>query len=177
MLYRTALRATPHFRLFLIFATIAVAARLAFWLYTGRIWEDALISLPPARNVWEGFGLTHHASEPRVHSFTSGLGEMILIAGEAIGQGLLTMRLASLAGAVAAIYWTWRIGVQLGFPWAAHVLLLGYLSLDHLQVFFGMGGMETQIATALTVGAMYFLTSGRWTALGIVLGLGTICRP
>lgn len=49
----------------------AVLIRLAFWVYTDRIWEDALISATPARNVWEGFGLTHHASEPRVHSFTS----------------------------------------------------------------------------------------------------------
>lgn len=175
MSYRPS--AAPYFRLFLAFVLIAIAARLAFWLYTGRIWEDALISLSPARNVWEGFGLTHHASEPRIYSFTSALGEMVLIAGEAVRQGLLAMRLVSLACAALAVFWAWRIGVLLGFPWFSHALLLGYLALDHLQVFFGMAGMETQIATALAIGSMYFLVVGNWTALGIVLGAGTICRP
>src|SRR6185295_11098804 len=82
----------------LVFIGVAVATRVAFWAYTGRIWEDAIISLSPARNVWEGVGLTHHASEPRVHSFTSALGELVLIFGEAFGPGygLTAMRIATL---------------------------------------------------------------------------------
>jgi hypothetical protein len=46
------------------FLALALVARLTFWLYTGRVWEDALITITAARNVWEGVGLTHHASEP-----------------------------------------------------------------------------------------------------------------
>ena len=51
-----------------IFIAIALTTRLVFWFYTGRVWEDALITITAARNVWEGFGLTHHASEPYVQS-------------------------------------------------------------------------------------------------------------
>jgi len=28
-----------------VFMTAAFASRLVFWLYTGRVWEDAMISL------------------------------------------------------------------------------------------------------------------------------------
>src|ERR1700751_2055518 len=73
----------PHAHLFVALLLAALTVRLVFWLYTGRIWEDTLISLTPARNAWEGFGLTHHASEPRVHSFPSSLGEVIMLIGEA----------------------------------------------------------------------------------------------
>lgn len=56
---------------FSLFSLPAQATRLTFWFYTGRVWEDALVTITAARNVWEGFGLTHHASEPHVQSFTS----------------------------------------------------------------------------------------------------------
>lgn len=159
------------------FACAAVALRLIFWFYTDRIWEDALISATPARNVWEGFGLTHHASEPRVFSFTSALGELILIAGESIRQGVNAMRIASLFGAVVAIYLAYQISILLRFSIAAKVLLLSYLSADHLQIFFGMSGMETQVATALMLAIVYLYLSSNWAALGVVCGLAALCRP
>src|SRR5262249_18872216 len=164
-------------RLFFAFAVLAVTLRLIFWIRTGRIWEDALISLTPARNVWEGFGLTHHASEPRVHSFTSALGELILIAGESVHAGLSTIRLVSILAAVAAIYYAYQIGRRLSFPWPAQVLILGYLAADHLQIFFGMAGMETQVATALVLANAHFYLSGQWRLLGFATGFAVICRP
>ncbi len=71
------------------FVALAVLVRLIHWFYTGRVWEDALITMTPARNVWAGNGLTHHLSEPRVHSFTSPLSVLVPLVGEAFGQGLL----------------------------------------------------------------------------------------
>lgn len=160
-----------------VFAAAAVAERIVFALYTHRVWEDALITLTPVRNAWEGFGLTHHASEPRVHSFTSPISVLVPLLGEGFGQGLLALELASLVACVAAIAYAYRIGLRLGFRWWAQVLVLGYLSFDQLQVFFGMTGMETEIATAAALANAYYLLSSRWWRLGFATGLGLLCRP
>jgi len=160
-----------------LFIALALATRLTFWFYTGRVWEDALITITAARNVCEGFGLTHHASEPRVQSFTSPLSVLIPIPGELFQQGLLLLRLSSLAASVATICFAYRIGVLLRFRWVAHVLVLTYLACDQLQVFFGMGGMETQVVTAVAVAVLYFYLNRSWWWLGIACGLSTISRP
>ena len=160
-----------------VFVGLAIAVRLVFWFYTGRVWEDAMIALTVARNVWEGVGLTHHASEPRVQSFTSPMVVLIPLLGEGFGEGLLFLRLSSLAGAAACIYFAYRIGVLLRFHWAAHVLVLSYLACDQLQVFFGMAGMETQVVTAVAVGTLYFYLIQKWWALGVTCGLAAISRP
>lgn len=160
-----------------IFIAIALTTRLVFWFYTGRVWEDALITITAARNVWEGFGLTHHASEPYVQSFTSPISVLIPIVGEAFHAGLIAMRLSSLAASVATIYFAYRIGVLLGFRLAAHIFVLTYLACDQLQIFFGMGGMETQVATAVAVAAIFFYLRGSWIALGVTCGLASISRP
>jgi hypothetical protein len=167
----------PDHRLLVIFLGLAALSRLVFWAYTGRIWEDAMITLTPARNVWEGFGLTHHASEPYVHSFTSPLSVLIPLAGEGIGQGLLALKLASLAGGLAAIYYAWRIGETLRLPRFAQVVLLTYLSLDHMQIFFGMGGMETQVVTAVLLANVSYYLSSDWKKLGVAVGLAMLSRP
>jgi hypothetical protein len=160
-----------------IFIALALTSRLIFWFYTGRVWEDALITITAARNVWEGFGLTHHASEPFVQSFTSPISVLIPIVGEAFHAGLIALRLSSLAAAVATIYFAYRIGVLLGFRLVAHVFVLTYLACDQLQIFFGMSGMETQVVTAVAVGAIYFYFNGNWKALGVTCGLASISRP
>jgi hypothetical protein len=77
------------------FIALALVARLTFWFYTGRVWEDVLITITAARNVWEGFGLTHHASEPYVQSFTSPISVLIPIIGGLFHRGLLLLRLSS----------------------------------------------------------------------------------
>lgn len=164
-------------RLCVVFVLLAVLVRLIFWFYTRRIWEDALITLAPARNVWAGFGLTHHASEPRVHSFTSPISVLIPLVGEAFHAGILSLRISSLFGAVATIYFAYRIGVILAFEWFAHVLVLAYLACDQLQIFFGMAGMETQVVTAVALAAFYLYLARKWTSLGFACGLATISRP
>jgi hypothetical protein len=173
----TELLSLPHHRLFIIFAVLAVATRVIFMLYTGRIWEDALIALTSARNVWEGFGWTHHVSEPRVQSFSSVVGELIMVIGESVRQGLLAVRLASIAASVATVYFAFRIGSLLLFNGIAHTLVLSYLAMDHLQIFFGMGGMETQVVTAILLANAYFYLSRQWRKLGFALGLAILSRP
>ena len=67
-------------------ASLGVGLRLAFWAYTGRVWEDALITIAHARNAVAGLGLTHHAGEPPTHGFTSALSVLIPLVGEAISR-------------------------------------------------------------------------------------------
>ena len=167
----------PHFHLFVFFCFVAVLVRIIFMIYTGRIWEDALIALTSARNFWDGFGLTHHDSEPPVQSFSSVIGEIIMIFGEAFGKGILAIQLASIVSAVASIYFAFRIGVQFSFNLIAQALVLSYLALDHLQVFFGMAGMETQVVTAILLANAYYYLSSRWTALGLATALAILSRP
>lgn len=159
------------------FILIAVFVRLLFWFYTERIWEDALITLTSARNGWLGYGLTHHVSEPYIQSFTSPVGLFIALIGEAFHQGLLVLRMTSLAAAVGSIYYAYRIGEILNFNRAAQILVLGYLAADQLQVFFGMAGMETQVATMIFIATAYYFLKGEWIVVGFLAGVGMLTRP
>ena len=42
---------------------LAVLVRLFYWGYTGRTWEDALITVLHSENAASGLGLTHLAAE------------------------------------------------------------------------------------------------------------------
>ena len=159
------------------FAAVAVAVRLIFWAYTGRIWEDALITMTPARNLWAGNGLTHHVSEPRVHSFTSPVSVLIPIVGEPVGAGLLLLRLSALVASVFTIVFAARIASVLRWRAVTQVFVLGFLATDQLQVFFGMSGMETQVATMVMVVGVYALLADRSLLLGAALGAAVLCRP
>jgi hypothetical protein len=130
-----------------------------------------------ARSFWDGHGLTHHISEPHVFAFTSPVAQFVAIVGQSVGQGLAALRLASIAATVVALFFAHRICDELKMGWAARILLYAYLAMDHLQVFFGMGGMETQISTAVIVTAVYLFLAKRHLALGLMTGLAVLCRP
>lgn len=159
------------------FILVAISLRLFFWAYTDRTWEDALITLIPAKNVWLGNGLTHHLSEARVHSFTSPLSVLVPLLGEAVHKGLFLLKLTSVLASAGSIYYAYRIGLLLKFHWSAQILLLSYLATDQLQIFFGMTGMETQLATAIFLGNAYYFLNKKWLLVGIFSGLGMLARP
>ena len=162
----------------LIVAALAVALRIAFWAFTGRLWEDALTSITNARNAVAGLGLTHHVGEPATHSFTSVLSVLIPLIGEAIAHdgGIVVLRLASLAAAVVTIVAADAIGRQLGLARWARLLVIGYLAVDANHIFYGMTGMETQVAVAsLLVSAWAF--NARHPATGVALGIALLARP
>jgi hypothetical protein len=164
-------------RLAFSFMAVAVLVRIVFWVYTDRIWEDALITLAPARNVWEGNGLTHHVGEPRIHSFTSPVSVLVPLIGEAFGKGIATLRLVSLVAAAATIWLAHLVSERLKISLAGRVFLFGYLATDQLHIFFGMSGMETQIAVAVVLAGLLALLDQRWTLLGLCCGLALITRP
>ena len=60
--------------------------------------------------------------------------------------------------------------------WPRRFVLL-YLALDPLQVFYGMAGMETQVAVAILLWSAWLATQDRPGQLGLSLGLALLVRP
>ena len=157
---------------------VGVAARLAIWA-TGRIWEDALITTTQARSFADGLGLTHHAGEPPTYGFTSALSVLMAIPGElvAVGGGVNATRIASLLAVVIALVYARRLATVLGLSTAATGFVLAFLALDQLQVFYGMVGMETQVAVAVLLVSTLFVIREDVMKAGLSLGVAVLARP
>ncbi len=173
----TWIRAHP-----LLVGAIAVGllARIFFWAYTGRVIDDAMITVKHAKNVADGVGLTHHLGEGGpVHGFTSVLSVMVPIPGELIGDGggLVALRLVSLGCFVAAIVAADAICRHLEIGTWPRALVLAFLALDQNQIFFGMAGMETQIATAVLLVGIYYVLVEDFVKAGALVGLALLARP
>ena len=173
---RQLIRTEP---MLLAFVAGALGARIAFWITTNRMFEDGLTTITFARNVPLGLGLVHHVGEGRVHGFTSALGVLIPLVGELIhqGAGMGAMRLASLAAVCVALVYARFLcrDLKLGaFPTA---FLLAYLAFDQNMIFFGMSGMETQVAVAVILGGIYHVRRRDFVIAGILLGLAPLARP
>jgi hypothetical protein len=146
---------------------------------TGRIWEDALTTTTHARSFADGFGLTHHVGEPPTYGFTSALSVLMAIPGElvAVGGGVNATRIASLVSVVIALVFARRLADMLGLSKVATVLVLAFLALDQLQVFYGMVGMETQVAVAVLLVSAYYVTREDTWKAGLSLGVAVLARP
>ena len=166
-------------RRLLAFIGLAVLARLAFWLITDRVWEDALITVTHARNVVAGVGLTHHPGEPVTHGFTSAVSVLIPLAGEILvkGSGIVVLRVASILAAIATIVFADRICRRLGLGRWPTALVLIYLALDQNQIFYGMAGMETQVAVAVLLWSVDAVMAGTVLRTGLSFGVAVLTRP
>lgn len=178
-LHQALALATRHW-LLVVAAVSGTVARVVFWVTTDRRFEDGLITVTHAQSVFEGIGLTHHAGEPHVqHGFTSALSVLVPLAGEAVhrGAGLNAVRLASVVAFVVASLYAYLLARSLGLGRAATGLVLFYLAFDFNQIFYGIGGMETQMAVAILLGAVYHTSRGDRTAAGVLVGLCLLVRP
>ena len=145
----------------LILAASAVAIRLFFWWYTGRLWEDALISVLHCENCADGLGLTHYrVGERPVHGFTSPLSVLVPLVADLVrvGWGLPWLKLVSaFAGGLTVLY-VMAIAihprVRLAAPLA--VMAMAYVAFEHHQILWGMSGMETQLTTLALVISLYY---------------------
>ena len=164
---------------------IALAAcllRLFFWYYTGRTWEDALITVLHSENAVNGLGLTHyHPGQPPIHGFTSPLSVLIPLAGDLVhaGWGLLLLKLVSALIVIPTILLAASIAGHPSFKlnvWLVY-LLCGYLAFEHHQILWGMGGMETQVAVFVLFLTLYTALNEDYTALGISMALCVYARP
>lgn len=157
----------------------AVLYRVGFWIAATPTFEDALISFTHVRSAAEGLGLTHHAGEPPVHGFTSAASVLIPLIGElvAAGSGLILLRIVSLLVAVATIVFAWKICLRLEIGRWPSALALGVLATERHHVFFGVAGMETQLAVAALLGSILAVLERRHWLVGLSLGLAFLVRP
>jgi hypothetical protein len=166
-----------------VLLTIAFVLRLVFWVYTGRTWEDALITVLHSENFYHGLGLTHfRIDDPRpLHGFTSPISVLVPLLADRfhVGWGLPFQKLLSLIAGPVTVWFGYRIlrDYLAPFSRAAAVLGAGYLAIEHHQILWGMAGMETQLATAILLAAIYFLLSGNLRASAITSGLCLLARP
>ncbi len=175
-LARQAIRREP---LLLTFVIGGLVARLAFWVVTNRMFEDGLTTITHARNAVLGLSLTHHLGEGNVHGFTSALGVLIPLVGEFVkqGAGMTAMRLASLAAVCVTLFYARLICRSLGLHTFPTIFVLSYLAFDQNMVFYGMAGMETQVAVAILLGGVYHVRRNDLVASGVWLGLAPLVRP
>jgi hypothetical protein len=158
---------------------IGLAARIVTWVVTERRLDDAMITLKFDKNLAAGAGLVHNLGDGHVQGFTSALSVLVPLPGElvAAGGGLLTIRLVSLLAFVATAIFAYRILRELGVgPWPIG-FALAYLALDQNQIFYGVAGMETQIAVAVLLGGIYYVLTEDFVRSGVALGLAPLARP
>jgi hypothetical protein len=161
------------------FIVVGLIARIAFWAITDRKLDDALITIKFDKNLADGFGLVHNLGEGHVQGFTSALSVLVPLPGELIyhGGGFVFIRLASLAFFVIAAVYAYRIAAELGVGRWPTAFVLAYLALDQNQVFFGVAGMETQIAVGVLLASVYYVLVEDYPKSGITLGLALLARP
>jgi len=158
----------------------AVLLRLFYWGYTGRTWEDALISALHSENAAHGLGLTHvKPGEPPLHGFTSPLSVLIPLAGEWIAPGFglpLLKLLSAILGGVAAWLGA-RLCLELRLPHVLALAAAAYLGFEYHQILWGMAGMETQVTTVAYLWSIWCLLRGTQLQKGVSLGLVMLARP
>lgn len=156
--------------------------RIAFWAITERRFEDGLTTITHSRNAADGMGLTNHPFEEVTHGFTSAISVLVPLVGELLSfipgvDGFLVIRLASLLAFVATIVATWAITEYFGLSRWARVLAYAYLAFSFTQFFYGIGGMETQMAVAILLWAVVAGLHARPVAAGLLYGLCLLARP
>lgn len=165
-------------------ALVAVALRLFFWAYTGRVWEDALITVLHSENVGRGWGLTHHhVGEPRTHGFTSPISVLVPLMVDWFhpGWGLIWIRLVSAVaagGSVLLVFGINRVYPSLRLPLPLIAAVAGYLAIEHHQMLWGVAGMETQMVVLILLAALYAVQApvGPWWQ-GLALAACMYARP
>ena len=166
----------------LILVALAVFLRFFFWWYTGRVWEDSLITVLHSENFVKGLGMTHYRTgEPPLHGFTSPLSVLVPLVGDEFraGFGLFFIRVVSaFAGGLVVLYaMAIALHPKVRLPGPLAILVMGYLSFEHHQILWGMSGMETQIATLVLLMSLYFTIADQPIPLGASLGLCMLARP
>jgi hypothetical protein len=154
-------------------------ARIVLWIATDRRLDDALITIKFDKNLANGYGLVHNLGAGHVQGFTSALSALVPLPGELIapGGGFAVIRAVSLACFLAGMVYANRICTTLRLgPWPRG-FVLAYLALDFLQVYFGVVGMETQIAVAVLLAGVFYVLTNDYTKSGAALGLAILARP
>jgi hypothetical protein len=140
---------------------LAIAAPLAFALYTGNIWEDYFITFRHSQHLCEGKGLVYNVGE-RVHGFTSPLGVLLpalcyFVTGQtSYVPALWLFRALCIAAFVSGGWLVLRKIIEAGSSrWTTYAFVLLYC-LEAKTLAFSVNGMETALML-LFVGWTVFL--------------------
>jgi len=153
---------------------------LFYWGYTGRTWEDALITVLHSENFVHGLGLTHVTpGEPPLHGFTSPLSVLIPLVGDLFhaGFGLLFLKFVSAVCGGVAVWLGAQICLELGLSPILALTAGAFLAFEHQQIMWGMAGMETEVVTVAYLFSIYCLQRGTQWQKGLSLGLIMLARP
>ncbi len=169
-------------RLSVLLAGCAVIARIVFWVYTRRVWEDALITCLHSENFAKGLGMTHfHPGEAPLHGFTSPLSVLIPLMADLVraGLGIPFLKLVSIPAGALTVWYLMALSIhpKVRIPAPLAVALMGYAAFEHQQILFGMAGMETQVATLILVMSVYYVAAWRPGIVGVLLGFCMLARP
>jgi hypothetical protein len=159
---------------------LAIVVRLAYWAYTDRTWDDALITVLHSENAASGFGLTHiNPGEPPLHGFTSPLSVLIPLAGDLVhvGDGLPLLKFLSAIFGGLAVWIGARICLTVGLPAELALCAGAFLALDHHQILWGMAGMETQVVIVAYLWSIYCMQRGTQLQKGLSFGFVMLARP
>jgi len=172
------------FRLVTGLLLAAALLRIYFWRYTGRTWEDALITVLHAENFWQGLGLTHvKPGEPPLHGFTSPISVLIPLAAGFINAawGLALQKAASVVAAVGVVILGLRLILLVetarGLRLAWVLFALGYIALEHHQILWGMAGMETTVVTLVLFFFFYACAVRSPRLIAVAMALALYARP
>lgn len=169
-------------RVILAIAVAACLLRFFYWHYTGRVWEDALISILHSENAGRGLGLTHyHPGYAPVHGFTSPISVLVPLMADVFhpGWGLVLLRTVSALLAIPTVLLAAAVALQHAFRlniWLVY-LLCGYVAFEHHQILWGMAGMESQAAVFTLFLVMYHALQLSPTALGVAMAACVYTRP
>ncbi len=164
-----------------VLIVFAVLIRLFYWGYTGRTWEDALITVLHSENFVHGLGLTHAVppGEPPLHGFTSPLSVLIPLMGDLVhaGFGLNFLKFISALCGGIAVWLGARICLNLGLSPVLALTTAAFLAFEHQQIMWGMAGMETEVATVAYLLSIYCMQRGTQWQKGLSLGFAMLARP
>ena len=159
---------------------LSVLARLFYWGYTQRTWDDALITVLHSENAAKGLGLTHVSpGEAPLHGFTSPLSVLIPLLGDLVhvGYGLSFLKLLSALFGALAVWIGARMCLNLRLPPALALTVAAFLAFDYHQILWGMAGMETQVVTVAYLCSIFCLQRGSQWQKGLSLGFVMLARP
>ncbi len=167
----------PKQRWLWLAAALAAGIRTFFWLRTGVVFEDALISLRYAENLAAGRGLVYNAGE-RVFGASTPLYVLFLAVLSFLHAPALALARVAAIGADAVTLRLWCRWLLRRFPsplpavgWAL------FFALSPVLVEVGVSGMETSFALLLLTLALLGDLEERPVQHGAALGLLILVRP
>jgi len=168
----------------ILLAIITLAARL---LPGPRTIDDAYITFRYARNIVAGNGFVYNIGESVLGTTTPLYTLLMAVESSVSGQRDAATGLpggfpemAQLTNALAdgiGVWILYRLGKRLGNGTLVGLALAAVWAIHPVSVTFAIGGMETSVFVALTLGTFAAYLEGHWRLAGALAALALLTRP